>query len=108
MNIDKQNKLKKEYIKTYIVLYWAPEGHDDKNQPISTPYFSIFDDREVAESVCRVRNAVFIEVEGKYRILDILDYYRRDDNDKPMPFKVNIIKKNAYAFFKQINGEEGK
>jgi len=93
----------KGHVITYIVLFWSPEGYDDNNRQISTPFYAIYDDREVAESIARVRNAVLIKIEGKYKINNIVDYFRRDEKGHPIPFSVSIIKTNSLPFYKQIS-----
>ena len=102
VSVKVDNTDNKGHVITYIVLFWSPEGYDDNNRQISTPFYVIYDDREVAESIARVRNAVLIKMEGKYKINNMVDYFRRDADGYPMPFSVSIIKTNSLPFYKQI------
>jgi len=47
------------------------------------PHAAAFGNSTSASAAAKVRNALVIKHTG--RITDIHDYYRRDDNDNPMP-----------------------
>jgi hypothetical protein len=55
-----------------------------------TPYAAVVRNRVAAESMASVRNAILIEYQGK--INSILDWWRRDDQNRPMPAEMRELK----------------
>jgi len=70
----------------YIIIYWI-------NQE---PLFSEFINKTEAERAASVRNAILMEVSKNFKINSIVDYYRRDKDDNPMPFKNRTIKNSGF------------
>ena len=60
-------------MKQYMIVWWT-------NQ---VPMYATFDDEIQAAAAASVRNALLVEVDGK--VINVLDYYRRDDAGNPMP-----------------------
>ncbi|HEX9340561.1 MAG TPA: hypothetical protein VF992_05245 [Thermoplasmata archaeon] len=51
-----------------------------------SPYAAIFENRIAADAAANVRNAILITVSGDgTQIPEIVDWYRRDPEGKPMP-----------------------
>lgn len=48
-----------------------------------TPYAAEFDNLIAAEAAANVRNAIMVTITDKR--IDVIDWYRRDENGKPMP-----------------------
>ena len=48
-----------------------------------TPNAMLFSDKETAKTVASLHNALLIEVQGK--VQSVVDYYRRDEKDQPLP-----------------------
>ena len=62
----------------YVVLWWLDQ----------TPYVARFEDDVEAEAAARVRNATVVEVRGRgIEVPRVMDYYRRDEDGRPMPAK---------------------
>lgn len=62
----------------YLVLWWVDKA----------PLIAQFEDEFEAVAFAAMRNAVVIEVTGKdQRVETVVDYYRRDDNGKPITAK---------------------
>ncbi len=60
----------------YLVLWWQAQ----------TPYAAVFDDEIAACAAASVRNALVVEVSGRgLRFDKVVDYYRRDEEGRPMP-----------------------
>lgn len=50
------------------------------------PHAALFDNRLAALAAASVRNALMVTITGReIRVDEVLDWYRRDDNGKPMP-----------------------
>jgi hypothetical protein len=50
------------------------------------PYAALFTNRVAAEAAANVRNALLISIKGQGTdVQDVLDWYRRDDEGRPMP-----------------------
>lgn len=60
----------------FLILWWMSQ----------TPHVAVFENRVAAEAAAQVRNAVLVEVSGRnVRVDAVQDWYRRDDEGKPMP-----------------------
>jgi hypothetical protein len=50
------------------------------------PYAALFTNRVAAEAAANVRNALLISIKGEGTdVQDVLDWYRRDEEGRPMP-----------------------
>lgn len=62
----------------YLVFWWLDQ----------TPYVARFEDEEEADRAARIRNSLVVEVRGRdLTVPQVLDYYRRDEEGRPMPAK---------------------
>jgi hypothetical protein len=60
----------------YLVLWWMSQ----------TPYAAVFENPIAAEAAASVRNALLVTFTGRdVKVDDVMDWYRRDDQGKPMP-----------------------
>ena len=60
----------------YLVLWWMSQ----------TPYAAVFENQVAAEAAASVRNALLVIVSGRdLRVDQVQDWYRRDDDGRPMP-----------------------
>ena len=60
----------------FLVLWWMQQA----------PHAAVFENRLAAEAAAQVRNAVLVEVSGRnVTVASVHDWYRRDDEGKPMP-----------------------
>lgn len=62
--------------KKFLVIWWMEQ----------TPYAAPFDNQISAEAFANIRNALMITFPSRMPKIDsILDWYRRDDQGRPMP-----------------------
>lgn len=60
----------------FLVVWWMQK----------TPHAAVFRNRIAADAAARVRNALLIEFSGDdVQVEGVLDFYRRDEEDRPMP-----------------------
>ncbi|MGQ0798235.1 MAG: hypothetical protein ACT4OI_10310 [Methanobacteriota archaeon] len=60
----------------HLVIWWMAQA----------PYAAVFGNRIAAEAAARVRNAVMVTLSGcDVEIDGVNDFYRRDEEDRPMP-----------------------
>ena len=61
---------------TYLVIWWMSK----------TPYAAVFTNRIAAEAAANVRNALLVTIsDGPKKVEDVVDWYRRDEEGRPMP-----------------------
>lgn len=70
-------KVERQKRNKFLIIYWL-----DTN-----PLYSIFDNELEARKMAESKNATFFELSNNFELKAIVDYYRRDDNDNPMPIK---------------------
>jgi hypothetical protein len=58
----------------YLVVWWMAQ----------VPHVAIFTNKVAAYAAANVRNALMVVVRGS-KIIEVLDWYRRNDAGEPMP-----------------------
>jgi hypothetical protein len=59
----------------FLVIWWMSK----------TPYAAVFTNRIAAEAAANVRNALLVTFYGETKVEGVVDWYRRDDEGRPMP-----------------------
>lgn len=90
----------------WIVFWWSggqrklPDTNPGVTEWITppSPYGSVFENEAAAEAAANVRNAMVIHVRAKGIIeVEGADWYRRDDEGKPMPVEWRDLIGNIHA-----------
>lgn len=60
---------------TFLVIWWMSKS----------PYAAVFTNRIAAEAAANVRNAILVTFTGRTDVDQVVDWYRRDEEGRPMP-----------------------
>jgi len=58
----------------FLILWWMAQ----------VPYAALMENRVAAEAAANVRNAIMVVIVGG-KVTEVLDWYRRNDEGRPMP-----------------------
>ncbi len=72
----------------FLVIWWMSK----------TPYAAVFENRIAAEAAANVRNAILVTIKGsRTKVEGVVDWYRRDDEGRPMPAEWRELMGQVYA-----------
>lgn len=80
---------REEHETIFLCIWWMSQ----------VPYAAVFQNRIAAEAAANVRNAILVEISGvRMKIVEVFDWYRRNDADEPMPAEWRDLVTHGYVF----------